>query len=106
MKPYVRKNLGDHITVFDYRSSQIHCVAFEILVHKFCLFTSKILVTLEKVNCYQTGSYTTVVHNMLCQKSRKTYTPEASLDSENKNLIDFIPSLSKTKNNHLVEVQR
>lgn len=49
MRPYVQKHLDDHITVFDYRSSQIHCVAFEILVHKFCLFTSKILVTLENV---------------------------------------------------------
>ena len=49
MKPYIQKNLDDRKIIFNYRLSQIRRVTFGILVHSFCLFTSKILLTLEKV---------------------------------------------------------
>ena len=113
MKPYAQRNLDDRKRIFNYRSSRIRRVtenAFGILVHRFRIFTSKILLSPEKVTTITLAAI--VLHNMLRQKSRECYTPDGFLDSEDENgnsidgswrkdnCVDFIRSLGKSKSNH------
>ena len=66
MKPYALRNLDDRKRIFSYLSPRIRRVtenAFEILVHRFRVFTSKILLNPEKTAAITRTAI--VLHNTL-----------------------------------------
>lgn len=86
MKPYALKNLDDRKRIFNYRSSHFRRVienAFRLLVHRFRVFTSKILLNSEKTTAITLAAI--VLHNMLQQKSKECDIPDGFLDSEDEN---------------------
>ena len=81
MKPYPEKGMDDKKRIFNYRLSRFRRVsenAFGILVNRFRMFGKRIDLEHDIVKLLTTA--TIALHNMLCTKSRDSYSPSGFVD--------------------------
>ena len=83
LKPYSQSGLTPIKRIFNYRLSGVRRVtenAFGILTNRFHVFTTTICLAPNKFMIIILTNF--VLHNMLCQLSYESYTPEGYIDME------------------------
>ena len=81
MKPYSKRFLDDESRIYNYRVSRFRRCSencFGIFASRFRLFLSRINLKLEHAITVVFAA--TVLHNMLCEKSRPSYMPNGYVD--------------------------
>lgn len=84
LKPYSQNGLTPRKRIFNYRLSRVRRItenAFGIWVNRFRVFTTKMCLHPDKAATITMASL--LLHNMLRELSRESYTPEGCLDQEN-----------------------
>lgn len=84
LKPYSQHNLDSKKRIFNYRLSRMRRVtenAFGIWVNRFRVFTTQMYLNPDKATIITLAAL--VLHNMLRQLSRESYTPDGFIDFEN-----------------------
>ena len=85
LKPYSQSGLTLIKRIFIYRLSRVCRVAenaFGILTNRIRVFTTRMCLDPDKATIITLA--TLVLHNMLCQLSYESYTPEGCIDMEQK----------------------
>ena len=83
LKLYSQSGLTPIKRIFNYRLSGVRRVTektFGILTNRFCVFTTRICLAPNKFTIIILTNF--VLHNMLCQLSYESYTPEGYIDME------------------------
>lgn len=83
MKPYAQQGLSPRKRIFNYRLSRARRLtenAFGIWVNRFRVFTTKMCLHPDKAALITLASL--VLHNMLRDQSRESYTPDGFVDEE------------------------
>ena len=83
LKPYSQSGLNPIKCIFNYRLSRVRRAtenAFEILTNRFRVFTMRMCMDPDKATIITLA--TLLLHDMFCQLSCESYTPEGYIDME------------------------
>ena len=83
LKPYSHSGLDPIKRIFNYRLSRVRRAtenAFEILTFRFRVFTMRMCMDPDKATIITLA--TLLLHDMFCQLSCESYTPEGYIDME------------------------
>ncbi|XP_057317786.1 uncharacterized protein LOC130662861 [Hydractinia symbiolongicarpus] len=86
MKPFAQRKLTPRNRIFNYRLSRFRRIsenAFGIWVNRFRVFSTKLMLSPEKATIITLASL--VLHNMLRDLSKESYTPQGFIDFECEN---------------------
>ncbi|XP_057310614.1 uncharacterized protein LOC130648579 [Hydractinia symbiolongicarpus] len=86
MKPFAQRKLTPRNRIFNYRLSRFRRIsenAFGIWVNRFRVFSTKLMLSPEKATIITLASH--VLHNMLRDLSKESYTPQWFIDFECEN---------------------